>query len=225
MPGITGGEVELPNFRWTTFDVSGLLPLDWRQKITAAVEAADYRPFLRTPVISREAEEVQTISRGRLHANQVAERLPWLRELYRSAFLELGQCAVDETMVTAHDDRYGVVLNCQRGQHMRFECHVDSNPVTGLLFCTDHDLGEGGELIFAHDRQARSLAEIERSCSVLRAQSGHLIFFDGREHPHYVRPLAAAAGLRIVAVMNYYTASAPEATRPQELNHHLYGDR
>jgi hypothetical protein len=60
---------------------------------------------------------------------------------------------------------------------------------------------------------------------VLRAQSGHLIFFDGREHPHYVRPLAAAAGLRIVAVMNYYTASAPETTRPQELNQHLYGDR
>jgi hypothetical protein len=225
MPGKTGGGLKLPDFRWTTFDVNGLLPPGWQQDVTAAVAAADYRPFLRTPVISREAENVQTIRRGRLHANQVADRLPWLRELYRSSFLELGQSVVGETVVTAHDDRYGVVLNCQRGRHMRFECHVDSNPVTGLLFCTDHDLHEGGELVFAHDRQARSREEVERSCSVLRAQSGHLIFFDGREHPHYVRPLAAAAGLRIVAVMNYYTASAPETTRPQELNQHLYGDR
>jgi hypothetical protein len=36
----------------------------------------------------------------------------------------------------AADERYGTVLNVQRGTAMRFECHVDSNPVTGLLFCT-----------------------------------------------------------------------------------------
>ena len=43
--------------------------------------------------------------------------------------------------MAAHDDRYGVVLNVQRGTEMRFECHVDSNPLTGLLFCTDHPDG------------------------------------------------------------------------------------
>ena len=107
---------------------------------------------------------------------------------------------------------------------MRFECHIDSNPLTGLLFCSDHDLGAGGELVFAHDPDARSAEEIDKSCSVLRAQSGHLIFFDGRRHPHYVRPLAAASSLRVVAVMNYYTPSCPESTRPPELNRHLFGD-
>ena len=30
--------------------------------------------------------------------------------------------------------------------------------------------------------------------------------------------------MRIVAVMNYYTESCPESTRPAELNRHLYGD-
>jgi hypothetical protein len=30
--------------------------------------------------------------------------------------------------------------------------------------------------------------------------------------------------MRIVAVMNYYTESCPESTRPPELNRHLYGD-
>jgi hypothetical protein len=38
--------------------------------------------------------------------------------------------------------RYGVVLNVQRGNTMRFECHVDSNPLTVLLFCTDESYPE-----------------------------------------------------------------------------------
>ena len=29
----------------------------------------------------------------------------------------------------------------------------------------------------------------------------------------------------IAAVMNFYTESCPESTRPRELNKHLYGDR
>jgi hypothetical protein len=108
---------------------------------------------------------------------------------------------------------------------MRFECHVDSNPLTGLLFCSDHYLGAGGELVFADDATAASATDIDRSCSVLRPQSGHLVFFDGRVHPHYARPLTAASAVRVVAVMNYYTSAAPESTRPPELNRHLYGDR
>ncbi len=44
---------------------------------------------------------------------------------------------------------------------MRFECHVDSNPLTGLLFCTEH--AGGGELVFAHDDAAQTgLDEVER---------------------------------------------------------------
>ena len=47
----------------------------------------------------------------------------------------------------------------------------------------------------------------------------------GRSYPHYVRPLADDADIRIVAAMNYYTDSYPESTRPRELNRHLYGDQ
>jgi hypothetical protein len=50
-----------------------------------------------------------------------------------------------------------------------------------------------------------------------------LIFFDGRNHPHYAHPLLAEAHVRIVAVMNFYTESCPESTRPPELNRHLFG--
>ena len=31
--------------------------------------------------------------------------------------------------------------------------------------------------------------------------------------------------MRVVAVMNFYTESCPESTRPPELNRHLFGDR
>jgi hypothetical protein len=50
-----------------------------------------------------------------------------------------------------------------------------------------------------------------------------LIFFDGRCHPHYARPLLSGSDTRIVAVMNFYTESCPESTRPPGLNRHLFG--
>jgi hypothetical protein len=212
-----------PNFRWTTFDISGSLPTGWQRDIHTVAADADFREFPRTPVLSREAPDVTGISRGRVHADQVARRLPWLRKAYHGAFLELANEACAEQVVPAQDDRYGVVLNVQRGTDMRFECHVDSNPLTGLLFCSDHLAG--GELVLAHDTTASDIGAVERDCSIIHPHAGHLIFFDARRHPHYARPLMAASGIRVVAVMNFYTESCPESTRPGTLNRHLYGDR
>lgn len=208
-------------FRWTTFDVTGSLPLNWQREISVVAVDADFRDFPRTPVLSREAPEVPHIARGRVHARQVRDRLPWLYAAYRGDFLTLAGQARAERVVAARDDRYGIVLNVQQGTVMRFECHVDSNPLTGLLFCTDHL--EGGELVVAHDPSAADVSGVERDCSVIRPHAGHLIFFDAREHPHYARALTEASGTRIVAVMNFYTESCPESTRPTELNKHLYG--
>ena len=210
-------------FRWTTFDLTGTLSGDWQQKITARAAEADFRDFPRTPILSRESANVHHISRGRLHARDVRRNLPWLYRLYREHFLELAQEACAEPVMAARDDRYGIVLNVQRGTEMRFECHIDSNPLTGLLFCTDQLAGAGGELVFAHDPDAADIEAIERDRSVIRPHAGHLVFFDGRRHPHYARPLASASDVRIVAVMNFYTESCPESTRPRDLNLHLFG--
>jgi hypothetical protein len=182
-------------FHWTTFDLNSQLPPGWEQDVRVAAAAADFRDFPRTPVLSREAADVLHIWRGRVHADQVQQLLPWLYRFYRDGFLELAGEACGERVMAAGDDRYGVVLNVQRGTSMRFECHIDSNPLTGLLF------------------------------SVIRPHAGHLIFFDARKHPHYARPLAAENDMRVTAVMNFYTESYPESTRPRELNEHLYGDR
>jgi hypothetical protein len=209
-------------FHWITYDVGASLPPGWGQEIRAAAEAADFREFPRTPILSREAPDVRGISRGRVHADQVRLRLPWLHQSYRGAFLALAGEACAERVVSARDDRYGIVLNVQRGTTMRFECHVDSNPLTGLLFCTDHQAG--GELVIAHDATAADITGVERDCSVIRPRAGHLIFFDARCHPHYARPLTAESDMRVVAVMNFYTESCPESTRPRELNKHLYGE-
>jgi hypothetical protein len=210
-------------FRWTTFDLNDWLPPGWQQDVAAAAEAAEVRDFPRTPVISRESKEVQRIARGRVHADQVRYHLPWLFKAYRNELLELAMEASAEPVSAAEDDRYGVVLNVQRGTDMRFECHVDSNPLTGLLFCTDHQAG--GELVIANDTEAEGLAGVDRDCSVIRPRAGHLIFFDARQYPHYARALTADSETRIVAVMNFYTESCPESTRPRELNRHLYGDK
>jgi hypothetical protein len=95
--------------------------------------------------------------------------------------------------------------------------------LTGLLFCTDHPVGAGGELVFGHDPDAADIGAVERERSVIRPHAGHAIFFDGRLHPHYARPLASESDVRIVAVMNFYTQSCPESGRPADLNRHLFG--
>lgn len=206
-----------------TFDLTNRLPDNWQHDIGVVAADADFREFPRTPVLSREAEQVAHISRGRVYADRVRLRLPWLYQFYRGCFLELATQACAERVVPALDDRYGIVLNVQHGTTMRFECHVDSNPMTGLLFCTDHPAGAGGELVFGHDLAAADVDAVERDCSVVRPHAGHLLFFDGRQHPHYSRPLTSESDMRIVAVMNFYTESCPESTRPPVLNCHLFG--
>lgn len=205
------------------FDVTGQFPEGWQEDIGSIAEEADFRAFPRTPILSREAADVTHITRGRVHATQVQQRLPWLYKLYRDHFLELAGRAWGEPIEAALDDRYGVVLNVQRGNTMRFECHVDSNPVTGLLFFTDHPAG-GGELVIGHDPEAVGVEKVERDCTLVTPRAGQLIFFDGKTHPHYARELSGDSDVRVVAVMNFYTRSCPESTRPPELNRHRFGD-
>ena len=148
--------------------MTGQLPEGWQHDVNTVAAEADSRDFPRTPVLSREARDVARISRGRVHADQVRQGLPWLYQFYRESFLKLAASTLGEPVVPASDERYGVVLNVQRGTEMRFECHVDSNPLTGLLFLTDHPAEAGGELVFAHDPGADSVAAVDRDGTVIR---------------------------------------------------------
>jgi 2OG-Fe(II) oxygenase superfamily len=154
----------------------------------------------------------------------VREQLPWLAELYEDVFLQLGQNCAAEPLATALDDRYGVVLNVQMGAEMRYECHVDSNPLEGLLYLTSHSEGAGGELVVANSVGASNVEEVEADASIVYPVAGHLIFFDARDFAHYVRPLEDQKAIRVVAAMNFYTPSSPEVARPRDLNRHLFGE-
>ena len=180
-----------PRFRWTTFDLTSQFPEGWQKDIAAIAAGAVFREFPRTPILSRESADVQHILRGRVYTDQVRQDLLWLYESYRGAFLELAQATCSEPVVAAQDDRYSIVLNIQSGTTMRFECHVDSNPLTGLLFCTDHGTETGGELIFAHDPDATGIHSVDQDCTVIRPHAGHLIFFDGR---HCTRTMCVPSG-------------------------------
>jgi hypothetical protein len=210
-------------FSYWKRDVTSLLPEGWQEDIGTVAAKADFRAFPRTPILSREAPDVTHIKRGRVHAETVMGHLPWLYKLYRTDFLELAAEAWGEPVDAAYDDRYGVVLNVQRGKTMRFECHVDSNPVTGILFLTGHPAG-AGELVVSHDPDAVGVDEVERDSTLIEPKAGQIVFFDGKTHPHYARRLLDESDVRVVAVMNFYTASCPESTRPPELNRHRFGD-
>jgi hypothetical protein len=76
----------------------------------------------------------------------------------------------------------------------------------------------------SHDPDAVGVDEVERDCTTIRPQAGQIIFFDGKTYPHYARCLPGESDVRVVAVMNFYTRSCPESTRPPELNRHRFGD-
>ena len=152
-------------FHWTTFDLTSQLPEHWQPEIAAVAAAdAEFADFPRTPSLSREAEDVHSISRGRLHAGDLQRGLPWLYRLYQGLFLDLARQVVPgEPVTAARDDRYGIVLNVQRGTMMRFECHVDSNPLSGVLFCTDHPAGAAANSYSPTTRRPRTSARSTRT--------------------------------------------------------------
>ncbi len=151
----------------------------------------------------------------------IRQALPWLYDLYRGLFRDLAANCFDEEVLIAKDDRYAINMNIQQGPEMRYECHVDSNPIEGLLYVTTHFEGEGGELIVSNRSNARGPAQIQEDCVRIYPKKGELLFFDARRYPHYVAPLSYPSAHRIAVAMNYYTPSCTEEMRPADLNKHL----
>ncbi len=212
-------------FSWRVFDVEALLPRGWREELLHVARVRATRRTLQPrSVTSREGDPDLRLPVMTVGGRTLREVAPWLASLYEGAFREFAATCSTEPVSTAIDDRYGINLNIQVGRDMRYECHVDSNPVEGLLYVTDHPKGSGGELAVANRRGAASIEEVDRDCSVLHPEAGKLVFFDAREFAHYVRPLEDEQAVRAVVAMNFYTASSPESARPADLNNHLFGE-
>jgi hypothetical protein len=212
-------------FTWKEFEVETFLPKNWdKQIVSFALKHAVLRTLRPTSVTSRELSVNRKIPVLTVGGELIKTGLAWLYDLYRGTFRDLGQTCVTEPLSIAKDLRYAVNLNVQRGREMRYECHVDSNPLEGLLFVTDHRLGRGGELVVCNRSNAVGVREIKRDCKKIPPTKGRLLFFDAREHPHFVSSLKDPSEVRVIVAMNYYVPSCPESARPKDLNKHLFGE-
>jgi hypothetical protein len=212
-------------FTWKEFDAEPFLPKGWDEQIVSfALENAVARTLTPTSVTSREASRELKIPVLTVGGTQINEGLGWLFALYRGTFRDRGQTCVDEPLAPAADQRYAITLNIQRGTDMRYECHVDSNPLEGLLYVTTHPSGTGGELVVCNRANAVGVERIMQDCKRILPEKGKLLFFDARDHPHLVTPLKDSCSIRVVVTMNYYVPSCPESSRPKDLNRHLFGE-
>lgn len=213
----------IDRFSWRSYDINSLLPRGWQEGILTVAEKAVTKLLFPRSVTSREGDPDLRIVTLTVSGTTVRDSLPWLYSLYKGLFRDLGQLGLIEPLSTANNDLYGASLNVQRGTEMRYEAHVDSNPLEGLLYVTDLPKGCGGELVVANNPKANSIEEIEADCSVIYPVTGNLVYFDARRFPHYVRPLTDPNGVRIVVAMNFYVPSCPESARPPDLTPHLGG--
>lgn len=210
------------DFTWHGFDLRPHLPDGWQEEILDyAQKNAVPKDIVPTSVTSRESADVKSLPVLTVGGQRISNELVWLDKLYRTTMLRLGQRCVDEELSVAKDPRYGINLNVQKGSSMRYESHVDSNPLEGLLYITSHPEGSGGELVVANNLDATSVEEVDRDCTIIYPVAGHLVFFDARKHAHYVRPLLQPTDIRVVVAMNFYTPSCSESGRPSDLNDHL----
>jgi len=211
-------------FTWRTIDVTADLPVGWQESVMwIAQEYGRDRAVGAPSLTSRELPGGADLLISMVDGTGVELRLPWLAALYAGRFRDLAQLCTEEAVVTARDPRYGIYLNVQTARHGRTECHVDSNPIEGLLYFTDQPRGFGGELRVSNAGEVRGTDEVDRDCASIYPVAGHLVFFDARRHTHYVTALAREDDLRVVAGMNYYVPSVPESARPADLNERLFG--
>lgn len=208
-------------FWWREFDVHHLLPANWRDQI---LEIANLRAkphtIVPTSVTSREESSDIQLPVLTVGGGAIRESLPWLFELYLGEFREIGQTCSEEPVVVAAGLRYSINLNIQKAG-MRYEAHIDSNPLEGVLYITSHPPGSGGELVVCKLQNVRGIQKISRDCVKIYPKEGCLLFFDARFHSHFVTPLNDPVAIRVVAGMNYYTPSCPESARPPDLDKHL----
>jgi len=173
-------------------------------------------------ITSRESKDVKSLPTLIVDGNQIRESFPWLFDLYETTIVEYAKKSFKQDVFIASQDLYALNFNVQKGKKMRYECHIDSNPIQGVLYITTHKQGDGGELIVSENSNAIGIKEIDINCKIIYPKSGFLYLFPGEHFPHYVRPLTNDNDIRIVMAMNFYTNKNPELNRPKDLNNHLF---
>ena len=199
--------------RFARYDLTGdaLLPDGWVEDVMGVVRSNARHAELRGGVDSSLEPAGTVIEYDLVDGAAVRTRLQWLDALYRGQFRTLASEVFGEELLVSDQVTNGVNVNVLTHRGSRYELHVDTNPLTGLLFITTHHDSDGGKLVFHGEYD---------SCHVSPV-TGHLLLFDARRAPHEVERLLTD-GVRISVPMNYFTAEAL-AARDADLDNYLYG--
>lgn len=187
------------------------LPQDWLHQIHVVVATHTVQTVLDgKSSTSREAAEASPISVGVVTGEIIRSRITWLFDLYAGPLLEWSSTVTGEPLSIAEDVGCSVNINVIRGTGSGSERHVDSNPVTGLLYASTLSEGDGGATVFDHPNGSDKVYPRE----------GLFIAFDATDTPHYVAPLKREL-TRLSIPMNYYRRGHSQA-RPADLDSYLY---
>ncbi|MEU0558149.1 2OG-Fe(II) oxygenase [Dactylosporangium sp. NPDC006015] len=213
---------DLP-FHWHVYDVGHLLPDGWDAALLDVARGhAVRRVFRPTMSTAREVPDAE-IPMHSVDGEVLRRAAPWTFDLYSGWFKQLGERTAEEKLEETSSDNRALSLNIQQGITMRYPCHVDSNPMQGLLYLTSCTEETGGGLVVARDGAARDVAGVDADAMRIYPSAGQLYFFDARRHAHYVEPLRRDDAVRAVLTMNYYSPSCPETIRPSGLDEQLFG--
>ncbi|MGH3549892.1 MAG: 2OG-Fe(II) oxygenase [Pseudonocardiaceae bacterium] len=193
-----------------SFDLTGLCPPGWQDAIaTCCISSGVERRLDGSSLTSREprssgiwAPPVFSLVDGK----DVAEQVPWLLDLYQHEILHLARENYGDVSCST-DSRAGVNINLQHSGS-RYEWHVDSNPLTAVLFVTSHDSMDGGALAFRPDTGERVTAETADHELMIHPVSGTLIFFRAQRYAHQVTEFSSK--YRIGVPMNFFISGIPQ---------------
>lgn len=189
---------------------SEVLPNGWSDEILTAAEGIAQRVFLHGHAEdSREPQNTAGTDYYVVPGDLIRTKLPWLYNLYEQDLCEVVSSLVGRRMKLSRSVRLGVNINVVKGHNARYEWHVDSSPVSAVLFATTHGDGHGGELAI---RMPDALIKIS-------PQAGSLVVFNGRL-AHSVLPLVQG-GARVSVPMIFFYDDFEEADTT-ELEEYLY---
>lgn len=188
-----------------------LLPTNWDKDLLSLANSNSYLVHLDgKSSTSREPSSSEGADVLVVDGEIIAKKLTWLESLYKNELLELANRGFNNKYTTSNSIQNGININYLKGANARYEWHVDSNPLTGILYATTHNQGDGGELIF----------DVNGDVQILYPSKGLFILFDAREIPHTVMPLKVNT-FRISVPMNFYFENE-EQKRPSDLDSYIY---
>jgi hypothetical protein len=117
-------------FKYYEIDIAHLLPPDWKEKVFSI--AYNYAEHIKTSsysLQSREQDTNQELESFVVNGNIIKKELPWLYDFYRNTCRDIYHEMTGDEIIVATNDLYAINLNIQVGKTMRYECHIDSNPV------------------------------------------------------------------------------------------------